>query len=560
VPDGLKDMKKVVMAALRSGAVGLAGLVLAMVDCVSIAGLKEGIPIVCSVVEDCVAEECRSPMACTEGECVHKNAVEGTVLEQQQQGDCAERVCDGAGKVKTVPLAIDPPVGGVCAQCGDGNLVMEDGEECDDGGRIDGDRCSATCQNETIEAVAAGGSHTCALVYKRSVIRCWGFNQVGQLGLGDTANRGDQADELGKYLPPLRFSTPAVAIAAGDDHTCALLKDGRVICWGENGDGQLGLGDMLPRGNKTGETGDALASVSLGTNLTATAIAAGFEHTCALLNDGSVKCWGDNGFGQLGVGASDNRGNHGDELGDMLPTVNLGAGQTATAIAAGARHTCALLDDRSVKCWGLNTSGQLGVGDTLTRGDMMGYSLAAIDLGASKTVSAIAVGASHTCALLDDRSVKCWGDNQFGQLGRGDTQNRGDGPTEMGDNLLPIPLGTDMTAMAIATGANHTCALLSNGSIKCWGANYEGQLGRGDTQNRGDGPNEMGDNLPAIDLGARKAVAISSGLHHICARLDDSSLKCWGDNQFGQLGLGDTTNRGLQPDQMGDNLPTVKLF
>jgi cysteine-rich repeat protein len=559
----VKGMKEVVMAALRRGAVGLVGLVLVMVDCVQIAGFKEGIESECSAVEDCMAQECSTPVACTQGVCVLKNTVEGTVLTQQQQGDCVERVCDGAGKVKTIPLAIDAPDGGVCAQCGDGELVMEDGEECDDGGRINGDRCSDTCQTESIVAVSAGGSHTCALLYKRSVIKCWGLNAAGQLGLGDISNRGDASDELGDKLTPLGFSAPARSIVTGDDHTCALLRDDRLICWGDNEKGQVGLGDMDAHGEEISETADKLTALSLGTNKIATTIAAGHLHTCALLNDGSVKCWGENASGQLGLGKTNNQGNHPGELGDTLLAVPLGDGQTATAISAGLNHTCALLDNGRVKCWGGNASGQLGLGDATNRGDMpneLGDSLTAIDLGLDETAKAIAAGGDHTCALLNDGRVKCWGANSDGQLGQGDIKNRGDAANQMGSSLLPIDLGTGLTAKAIATGFSHTCALLSDDSVKCWGANYEGQLGRGDLSSIGDAAGEMGDKLPAVDLGASKVAAISSGLHHVCALLIDGSLKCWGGNQFGELGLGDVNNRGDGPNEMGDNLPTVKLF
>ncbi|KAG2433214.1 hypothetical protein HYH02_012755 [Chlamydomonas schloesseri] len=172
----------------------------------------------------------------------------------------------------------------------------------------------------------------------------------------------------------------------------------------------------------------------------------------------------------------------------------------------------------------------------------------------------ISAGYEYTCALLDNGSVKCWGWNDDGQLGLGDTSYRGDGPGEMGDTLPAVALGTGRTATAISAGGLHTCALLDNGSVKCWGWNDAGQLGLGDTSHRGDGPGEMGNRLPAVELGTgRTATAISAGGLHTCALLDNGSVKCWGWNDYGQLGLGDTSWRGDGPGEMGNRLPAVSL-
>jgi alpha-tubulin suppressor-like RCC1 family protein len=137
----------------------------------------------------------------------------------------------------------------------------------------------------------------------------------------------------------------------------------------------------------------------------------------------------------------------------------------------------------------------------------------------------VSAGYEHACALLDDKSVKCWGGNWYGQLGLGDKKYRGDGPGEMGDNLPTVDLGTGRTATAIATGAHHTCVILDDKSVKCWGAGYDGRLGLGDTNNRGDEPGEMGDNLPTVDLDTgRTATAITPGRDHTCVLLDDKSM------------------------------------
>jgi len=234
-------------------------------------------------------------------------------------------------------------------------------------------------------------------------------------------------------------------------------------------------------------------------------IRAGGDHTCARTSDGRVKCWGPNGAGQLGLDDTSSRGDGPGEMGASLSFVKLGLppGVTVAEISAGLYHTCALSSDGRVKCWGYNGSGQLGLGDTSSRGDgpgEMGATLPFVDLGPGVTVVEISAGGHHTCALSSDGRVKCWGYNFDGQLGLGDTSHRGDGPGEMGASLPFVDLGLGVTAIRIRAGGGHTCALLAGGSVKCWGNNGHGQLGLGDKFDRGDEPNEMGESLPTLDL------------------------------------------------------------
>jgi len=245
-------------------------------------------------------------------------------------------------------------------------------------------------------------------------------------------------------------------------------------------------------------------------------------------------------------------------MGDNLTAIDLGNERTATAIAAGNHHTCAILDNSSVKCWGSNASGQLGLGDTNNRGDVsdeMGNYLPAVDLGSGRTAKVITTGGSHTCAILDNEYIKCWGENDQGQLGLGNTNDRGDGIGGMGDSLPVVNMGSGITAKAIVAGESHTCAILNNTAIKCWGRSNEGQMGLikwcvevpcDDIIGDGIGGDEMGvaaNELTRMGTG-RTATAIAAGYHHTCAILDNSSIKCWGSNNAGQLGLGDTSNRG----------------
>ena len=415
-----------------------------------------------------------------------------------------------------------------------------------------------------VRSLTAGTAHTCALLGTGEV-KCWGGNDYGQLGQEDGRTRGDGPSEMGTDLLPVEVGTgrSVVALDAGPHHTCAVRDDGRVVCWGSNSRGRLGVGDTDARGDDPAEMGDHLVPVDLGHGRTAVDVALGNLHTCALLDDHTVKCWGDNGDGQLGLGDTEARGDEPGELGDALPAVDLGAGRTALALAAGAGRTCALLDDGRVKCWGSNGSGALGLGDTEDRGDApgeLGDALPAVDLGVGRSALALDAGWGFTCALLDDRSVKCWGNNQFGALGLGDTSSRGNAPGEMGDLLPPVDLGAGRTASAVTAGADHACALLDDRTVKCWGSGTDGQLGQGDQVSRGGVPGQLGDALPPVDLGTGRTVAaVSAGSRHTCAVLDDGGAKCWGNNSSGRLGLGDTTYRGARPGEMGDALPTVAV-
>lgn len=441
-----------------------------------------------------------------------------------------------------------------------GNGFVQTGELCDDGNTVNGDGCPAMCRHlATTVVIGRNLGHSCVILDDARV-KCWGQNNYGELGLGDQQHRGDAPFEMGNNLPAVDLGTDMVpvALSAGGIHTCALSTTGRVKCWGRNAVGQLGLGDNTHRGTMPGQMGDNLPAVDLGTMKWATAITAGWGHTCAILNDETVKCWGANDVGQLGLGDTLRRGDEPNEMGDALPAVDLGTGKRAVELSLGAGFTCALLNDGNVKCWGDNGVGQLGLGDTSHRGDEpneMGDALPAVDLGAGKPAVAVVAGLEHACALLNDGTVKCWGGNMYGQLGRGDVMNRGDEPLEMGDNLPTVDLGLDQKAKNISTFVS-TCVVLLDGRVKCWGRNL-GLLGIGDAFDRGDQPNEMGDNLPFVNLGTGATVASVAVGGCACALLTTGDLKCWGPNYYGQLGLGDKETRGDEAGEMGNQLPHI---
>lgn len=203
------------------------------------------------------------------------------------------------------------------------------------------------------------------------------------------------------------------------------------------------------------------------------AASAGGSHSCVLFSEGSVKCWGENYHGQLGQGDSVVRGRDNTTMGDLLPFVPLGD-FSSVFVDSGGEFNCALDAAGDVKCWGRNEYGQLGLGDNATRGgpfteDDMGDDLSVVDLGAGVAAEKIALGGMHACAVVDAGSLKCWGRNDKGQLGLSDTQSRGDGVGEMGGNLPTVDLGTGVVVTSVALGEAHTCAVIDDGDVKCWG-------------------------------------------------------------------------------------------
>jgi alpha-tubulin suppressor-like RCC1 family protein len=340
-----------------------------------------------------------------------------------------------------------------------------------------------------VSGISAGYNHTCALTAAGGV-KCWGRNNYGQLGDGTTVERRLPVDVTG-------LESGVIALAAGGGHTCALLAGGGVKCWGNNDDGQLGDSTTTDR--------HAPTSVS-GLGGSAVALAAGGFHTCALLVGGAVKCWGDNHYGQLSDGTTVDR---------HAPVDVIGLASEAIALELGDEYTCALTVGGGVKCWGHNSSGQLGDGTNQDRHTPTDVS------GLASGVLALAAGYYHTCASMVNGGAKCWGRNFDGQLGDGTTA----------DHLLPVDVSELAGSVtALAAGYSHTCALTAEGGVKCWGWSSSGQLGDGSIAFR----------LTPVDVtGLSSGVsALTSGWDRTCALLTGGGVKCWGDDFHGQLGDG----------------------
>lgn len=292
-----------------------------------------------------------------------------------------------------------------------------------------------------VASIAAGWYHTCALTTGGGV-KCWGDNEYGQLGNGTTHDFSTPVNVSG-------LTSGVSAIAADGYYTCAILSTGGVKCWGKNSTGQLG----------NGTTDNSSIPVNVyDLNNGVAAISSSASHTCARLGAGGIKCWGNNEQGQLGVGTW-----------YWYSTIPVDVSVLINGVAdisAGGGHTRVVLNTGAAKCWGSNEFGQLGNGTTSS-------SYTPVDVvGLSSGVSAIAANGYYTCALLNTGAAKCWGYNTSGQLGDGTTT----------DSSIPVDVsGLSSGVMAITAGGGHTCALTTGGGVKCWGDNEYGQLGNGTT-------------------------------------------------------------------------------
>jgi alpha-tubulin suppressor-like RCC1 family protein len=339
-------------------------------------------------------------------------------------------------------------------------------------------------------AIAAGPFHTCALLGDHTV-KCWGDNAYAELGAGTVAGKKVTPDQS-TALVAVDGLTGAVAIAGGGEpnasaFTCAILETGAVHCWGSNGFNQLGTG-LDAAVSPTGNDVPADAS--------ATAIDLGYRHGCLLDVAGAIRCWGSNSYGERGTAA-------------VLGAVPLEAG--AGALSAGFYSTCAVTGE-NVVCFGYNASGQVNPASGATTS-------APTIVDAGGPASAVSASTSFTCAMLD-ASVSCWGTNTQGQLGHA------------GNFALNLPGSPSFTPglppESVTAGGVHACAIMSDKGVSCWGANSKGQSGDFSGATTVLAPVGVG--------GVGGAVALALGFEHSCALTEDGDVFCWGSNAKGQLG------------------------
>lgn len=363
---------------------------------------------------------------------------------------------------------------------------------------------AATPVRASLPTLAAGEDHACAVV-AGGTVKCWGLNNNGQVGNGSNA--------VGVVSRPVRvIGLGGVAtVAAGDNHSCALLKVGTVKCWGLNDAGELGDGTTTNAAVPV----DVKAVGGRGLLGGVTAIAAGQDHSCALLRAGTVVCWGQNQYGVLGNGTSK----------DATTPVTVTGLTHVSAISTGNQDSCALTEVGTVKCWGYNDDGELG--DGITNGPQScafgdfdaSCSTTPVTVKSVKSAAAVSVRSNSVCALLTIGTVTCWG-------------------------VTPTSVSGLSGATAISSGGapygQYTCVLLKTGTAKCWGYNQDGELGNG-TQNS--------TTVPVSVARLTHATTIAAGGDFTCARLADGHTECWGSNGYGQLGNGPGPNR-LEPVQV----------
>jgi serine/threonine protein kinase/alpha-tubulin suppressor-like RCC1 family protein len=338
--------------------------------------------------------------------------------------------------------------------------------------------------------IAAGGRHSCALASGKAL--CWGANDRGQLGDGETEARSTTAPVVGD----LSFTQLTTGLA----HSCGVTRGGEAYCWGADDKGQLGDATFTSRS----------APVRVAGNQAFRLLRAGLTHTCGLTTGGDVLCWGGNANGQLGDGTTTTRSS----------PVSVGSGIQFVALSAGWNHSCAISTEGVAYCWGANAAGQIGNG---TRSEVR----SPVAVSGSMTVTSLSAGGTHTCAVTDTGEAFCWGRNSYGQLGTNGTT----------DQLVPTPVTTSVRFASVTLGGVHTCGRTRGGQAWCWGRNSYGQLGDGTNTTR---------NVPTRVGGGVTFSALNATGAHTCGVGGGGELWCWGFNVEGQLGDG-TRNHLARP-------------
>lgn len=426
-----------------------------------------------------------------------------------------------------------------------------------------------------IRTLDIGDYKTCVvLLYPEGALKCWGMAVEGQLGLGDMRHVGGTPQTTPLKLPAVQTGGHVRAVSAGYKHTCALMDNGGVRCWGLGMSGRLGYGSEQSLGGTPGTVPAAVGDVPL--DVRADAVACGTATTCVLHSGGRVRCWGLGYKGALGLGHEESVGHIPTQLPRDTPDVDVGGRVLDIAVSAHACVLVATSRDASLgtlRCWGPNHSGQLGYGHTLEVGatpDLIPSAVGDVPIGA--LVRQFDVGLYHTCVVTEDFRLRCWGGNEFGQLGYGREGDLGATPDTTPEKMGDIDVGP-RRVLRVACGAWHTCVLLDDHRVKCWG--------RGETASGPAGAIGYGDDkfmspygyltvkpsqLRTLPVGGKVAL-IRAGRGHTCAVLLDedaaeddevasSRIRCWGWNSFGQLGYGHRRSVGADssflPSHAGD--------
>lgn len=369
---------------------------------------------------------------------------------------------------------------------------------------INAQRSSADIPNPQL---SAGVYSTCAINSNKRLY-CWGSNSSTQLGLGSNAKLSYGT----RPYPVKGVAAQPVGVSSGYSSACSLLVTGSVSCWGKNASGALGAKNLGGFAKSAQSAASLIAPWATPSNEST-----GAGHVCYRDINATVKCLGANNVGQLG-----NSTNTNSSTPVQVSVITAASEATrATRVVSGANHSCALLDNNNVKCWGVNNYRQLG-----TPANAVPFSSTPVDVpGLSNNITQLASMADHSCGIHSGGAVSCWGADSFGQLGDG--------------TVAPFKGAVDVNGLGgdarqVSTGVSHTCALVAGGGVKCWGSNEFGQLGNGNTTTSSKPVSVIGLSRPASE--------ISAGGYHSCARLDNNDIYCWGRGTKGQLGNGGNTS------------------
>ncbi len=525
----------------------------------------------CGVAADCDSEHCepasKGQQICCERAChgtCELCGVNGSCDAFPASDDgCPLVSCPAATACRAyrTPEARECRENGACAGCEPSDAPA--GVPCGVGAACDG---NGSCLTTNLGVVAAGGRHTCA-VSANGNVRCWGRNVEGELGTAfATSYVGD--DEAPADLDlELDFTEDVVAISAGYAHSCVLFLGGGVRCWGMGDPAAFDVGTatllgLEPSAVHTNSFGfvDPLTTenVRLPGPAVAISAAAGGGHTCALLASGDVVCWGFNGDGQCGSG---DNAEHALATGETLPSIELG-GARVVEVRAADDHTCVLLEGGDVSCWGEGNHGRLGYGDDTDRYAPDGT------VAIGEPVLSLAVGSTFTCVLLARGRVRCFGADDDGQLGYGHSLAIGDDETPATAATLPGPAGRTLLGgdvpvgggegvvqLVPIAGSHAVCARFASGSVRCWGENDHGELGYGYAQTLGTiyTPDELAARFEGgdVELGGSALALAEGGRCALVETAETPALYCWGDDRDGQLGI---------PQYFPDGSKTLKPF
>jgi alpha-tubulin suppressor-like RCC1 family protein len=406
------------------------------------------------------------------------------------------------------------------------------------------------------------------VVTNEDMVKCWGDNWINQnLGYEDKISRGGSPDTMGRYLDniDLGIDFDAKQVVVGTFHTCALSKMGRVKCWGNRDKTYaLGIGNNSTIGWDKNTMGDNLPYVDLGGKSVALSIGSYF--TCSIMENGGVKCWGENDIGELGQGHNEVVGRSLSEMGKNLPYVDLDTVSPVKEIYSTYATTCVVFYDHRAKCWGAGETdfypSDLGTGWEFAGATLAtsGKNLPFLDFSGLGTPAKVVPGSDRTCAIFTNGKVTCYGEDF---LGYGDEL-----PRRLHLNQAKyIELGEGVKVVDISLADEGACVLTDDGRVKCWGG-YSSDttgcypfLGQERCGSVGARPDEMGDNLPWTVVDKNLKVESLSCQHasHCCALLENGKVKCWGENSLGQLGLENSIKIGHLPNSMGDSLPFVRI-